>query len=167
MNENFGDAIDNFLIIIISVAVILLLVVMLGSRQSPFRKKIAAFLTPPGKGTEKLEFNLEYYVTGERIMRRPFSKNTAAKVEPAILVQKVDERRRTMDPSGNLKLYNEYYELIFKTRKGDIIHLITSKDAYLAVPFHQTGDLQYKGERLISFRYSGGEIIDTPPRRET
>ena len=76
------------------------------------------------------------------------------------LVQKVDERRRTIDPSGTLKLYNEYYELIFKTRKGDILHLVTSKQAYVNMPFHQQGTLTFQGERLIRFQYADGEVTE-------
>ena len=75
-----------------------------------------------------------------------------------MLVQKVDERRRTMDPSGTMKLYNEYYELIFKTRKGDVLHIVTSKKAYIETPFHQQGQLTFQGDRLIRFQYPGGEV---------
>ena len=44
MTGRFGNAIDNFLIIMVAVAVVLLLVVMLGSRQSPFRQKLSRLL---------------------------------------------------------------------------------------------------------------------------
>ena len=62
--------------------------------------------------------------------------------------------------SGTLKLYNEYYELIFKTRKGDILHLVTSKQAYVNMPFHQQGTLTFQGERLIRFQYADGEVTE-------
>ena len=45
MTGRFGNAIDNFLIIMVAVAVVLLLVVMLGSRQSPAEAE-------PASGTE-------------------------------------------------------------------------------------------------------------------
>ena len=44
MTGRFGDAIDNFLIVVVAIAVVLLLVVMLGSRQSPFRRKLSQIL---------------------------------------------------------------------------------------------------------------------------
>ena len=44
MTGRFGNAIDNFLIIMVAVAIVLLLVVMLGSRQSPFRQKLSKLL---------------------------------------------------------------------------------------------------------------------------
>lgn len=163
MSGRFGNAIDNFLIIMVAVAIVLLLVVMLGARQSPFRQKISRMLVQNPNGGAKrqpLEFNREYYITGERNMRKPNRGKNPPRTVIAVLVQKVDERRRTMDPSGTMKLYNEYYELIFKTRKGDILHIVTSKKAYLAVPFHQQGQLTYQGDQLIRFQYSGGEVTE-------
>ena len=157
-----GDAIDNFLIVVVAIAVVLLLVVMLGSRQSPFRRKLSQILVqnPRTAKHQPLEFNREYYITGEKTMRRPIRGKNPARTEQAVLVQKVDERRRTIDPSGTLKLYNEYYELIFKTRKGDILHLVTSKQAYVHMPFHQQGTLTFQGERLIRFQYADGEVTE-------
>lgn len=93
-------------------------------------------------------------------MRRPKRGTSPARSVIAVLVQKVDERRRTTDPSGTMKLYNEYYELIFKTRKGDILHIVTSKQAYLDTPFHQQGQLSYQGDQMIRFQYHGGEVIE-------
>lgn len=165
MSGRFGEAIDSFLIVIAAVAVVLLLLVMLGSRQSPFRQKLSHLLVQNPNGAEKrqpLEFNREYYITGERNMRKPNRGKNPPRTELAVLVQKVDERRRTIDPTGTLKLYNEYYELIFKTRKGDILHIVTSKKAYLDTPFHQQGQLTFQGDRLIRFQYSGGEVKEDP-----
>lgn len=74
MSGRFGNAIDNFLIIMVAVAIVLLLVVMLGARQSPFRQKISRMLVQNPNGGAKrqpLEFNREYYITGERNMRKP------------------------------------------------------------------------------------------------
>ena len=68
-------------------------------------------------------------------MRKPNRGKNPPRTVIAVLVQKVDERRRTMDPSGTLKLYNEYYELIFKTRKGDVLHIVTSKKRILKPRF--------------------------------
>ncbi len=169
MSGRFGDAIDNFLIVMTAVAIVLLLVVMLGSRQSPFRHALHKILVqnPNGDKRQPLEFNREYYVTGERIMRRPNRGTAPARSAIAVLVQKVDERRRTTDPNGVMKLYNEYYELIFKTRKGDIIHIVTSKQAYLDMPFHQQGQLTFQGDQLIRFQYPGGEVTESQPERSS
>ena len=156
MTGRFGNAIDNFLIIMVAVAVVLLLVVMLGSRQSPFRQKLSRLLVQNPNTADKRE----YYITGERAMRKPNRGKNPPRTVIAVLVQKVDERRRTMDPSGTLKLYNEYYELIFKTRKGDVLHIVTSKKAYIETPFHQQGQLTFQGDRLIRFQYPEGEVTE-------
>ena len=116
MTGRFGNAIDNFLIIMVAVAVVLLLVVMLGSRQSPFRQKLSRLLVQNPNTADKrqsLEFNREYYITGERAMRKPNRGKNPPRTVIAVLVQKVDERRRTMDPSGTLKLYYDFFVLFF------------------------------------------------------
>ena len=102
MTGRFGNAIDNFLIIMVAVAV-----VMLGSRQSPFRQKLSRLLVQNPNTADKrqsLEFNREYYITGERAMRKPNRGKNPPRTVIAVLVQKVDERRRTMDPSGTLDM---------------------------------------------------------------
>ena len=66
MTGRFGNAIDNFLIIMVAVAIVLLLVVMLGSRQSPFRQKLSKLLVQNPNAADRrqpLEFNREYYIT--------------------------------------------------------------------------------------------------------
>ena len=51
-------------------------------------------------------------------------------------------------------------ELIFKTRKGDVLHIVTSKKAYIETPFHQQGQLTFQGDRLIRFQYPEGEVTE-------
>lgn len=87
-------------------------------------------------------------------------RSGATRTEMVMLVQKVDERRRTIDPNGTSKLYNEYYELIFKTRKGEILHIVTTKVVYKEVPFNQQGSLTFRGEQFVKFKYLGGEITE-------
>ncbi|MFR6397836.1 hypothetical protein [Ruminococcus sp.] len=70
MTGRFGNAIDNFLIIMVAVAIVLLLVVMLGSRQGPFRQKLQPSswcrIPMPQTGGGRCEFNREYYITEGR-----------------------------------------------------------------------------------------------------
>lgn len=107
-----------------------------------------------------MEFNREYYITGEKNMRLFSKGKNPLRTEMVTLVQKVDERRRTLDPSGTSKLYNEYYELIFRTRKGEILHIVTTKVVYKEIPFNQTGSLTFKGEQFVKFKFLGGEITE-------
>ena len=161
-NIHYEEALNNILIVVIAEAVVLVLVMLLGSKKSRFRKKLSAFFADDTVGTAKhpMEFNREYYITGEKNMRKPAKTKGATRTEMVMLVQKVDERRRTIDPNGTSKLYNEYYELIFKTRKGDILHIVTTKVVYKEVPFNQQGSLTFRGEQFVKFKYLGGEITE-------
>ena len=89
MTGRFGNAIDNFLIIMVAVAIVLLLVVMLGSRQSPFRQKLSKLLVQNPNAADRrqpLEFNREYYITGERPMRKPNRGKNPPRTVIAVLV---------------------------------------------------------------------------------
>ncbi len=162
MRATFQDAINDFLIIVIAIAVVLVLVVILGSKRSAFRRKFDELFGDDtvGASRHKMEFNKEYYITGEKNMRLFSKTKNPTRTEMVTLVQKVDERRRTLDPSGTSKLYNEYYELIFRTRKGEILHIVTTKVVYKEIPFNQTGSLTFKGEQFVKFKFLGGEITE-------
>ncbi len=161
MSAAFQESINDFLIIVIAIAVILVLVVILGSKKSAFRRKFDELFVQETVGSgHKMEFNKEYYITGEKNMRLFSKTKSPTRTEMVTLVQKVDERRRTLDPSGTSKLYNEYYELIFRTRKGEILHIVTTKTVYKEVPFNQTGSLTFKGEQFLKFKFLGGEITE-------
>ena len=161
-NIHYEEALNNILIVVIAAAVVLVLVMLLGSKKSRFRKKLSTFFADDTVGTANhpMEFNREYYITGEKNMRKPAKTKGATRTEMVMLVQKVDERRRTIDPNGTSKLYNEYYELIFKTRKGEILHIVTTKVVYKEVPFNQQGSLTFRGEQFVKFKYLGGEITE-------
>ena len=157
-NIHYEEALNNILIVVIAAAVVLVLVMLLGSKKSRFRKKLSTLFAEDTVGTAK--YPMEYYITGEKNMRKPAKTKGATRTEMVMLVQKVDERRRTIDPNGTSKLYNEYYELIFKTRKGEILHIVTTKVVYKEVPFNQQGSLTFRGEQFVKFKYLGGEITE-------
>ena len=161
-NINYEEALNNILIVVIAVAIVLILVMLLGSKKSRFRKKMSEIFADDtvGSANHPMEFNREYYITGEKTMRKPSKSKTPSRTEMVMLVQKVDERRRTIDQNGTSKLYNEYYELIFRTRKGEILHIVTTKVVYKEVPFNQQGSLTFSGEQFIKFKFLGGEITE-------
>ena len=72
-NIHYEEALNNILIVVIAAAVVLVLVMLLGSKKSRFRKKLSAFFADDTVGTAKhpMEFNREYYITGEKNMRKP------------------------------------------------------------------------------------------------
>ncbi len=173
MTELFGNAIGNFMIVVLAIVVVLIAVVVCGTQKN-LRSFISHTFPPNPNGKNKtFESNFEYYTQGEKSMRRLGRHNPNHEQNTqATLVQKVDERRRTTDSTGHIKLYNEYYELIFKTslRNKDgsfkILHVVVSKETYLEMPFRQNGLLTFQntsqGPRMIRFSYNGGEIIENP-----
>ena len=74
-------------------------------------------------------------------------------VEMATLVRKSDDRLRVIESTGQVRLVDEYYELIFVTRKGQKLKIECSAEAYEKVPFNQQGSLTYKRNTLVKFKY--------------
>lgn len=83
-----------------------------------------------------------------------------AYTEIAILTHKIDERRRVVDSSGHSTLYDEYFELVFETRRGETLRLVATRAAFKEIPFNQEGALTYKRNRILKFKYNGGTVVD-------
>lgn len=81
-----------------------------------------------------------------------------AYTEMAILTHKIDERRRVVDSTGHSTLYDEYFELVFETRRGETLRLVAPRAAFKETPFNQDGAVTYKHGRLIRFKYAGGIV---------
>ena len=79
-----------------------------------------------------------------------------------------DERRRVVDSLGHSTLSDEYFELVFETRRGETLRLVTSRAAFKEIPFNEDGALTYKRNRLIRFKYSGGTVENEtlPPAQD-
>lgn len=171
---------DNFLIVTAAIIVILLLLVLLGGKRQKWRKIVNFFveeldengvptdpvhLPNPFSGDRKkgqthsrphTQQKVPAAPTGTPIRRNPHQAYT----EMAILMQKIDDRRRVVDSSGHSTLYDEYFELVFENRKGGTIRLEASRAAFKEVPFNQEGALTYKHGMFIKFKYNGGLISD-------
>lgn len=95
---------------------------------------------------------------------RPASKQgtrrnpNQAYTEMAILTHKIDERRRVVDSNGHSTLFDEYFELVFETRRGETLRLVTNRAAFKETPFNQDGAVTYKHGRLLRFKYAGGIV---------
>lgn len=95
---------------------------------------------------------------------RPASKQgtrrnpNQAYTEMAILTHKIDERRRVVDSSGHSTLFDEYFELVFETRRGETLRLVTNRAAFKETPFNQDGAVTYRHGRLLRFKYAGGIV---------
>ncbi len=80
--------------------------------------------------------------------------------ETAFLLQKIDERRRTMDEYHHTKITDEYFELVFELQSGEILRISCSKTAYHDIEFRKPGTLTYSDGRLMRFRTEEHVIYD-------
>lgn len=144
---NSQEAMNHFLVIILALAVILIIVLILGSKNSRFRKFMSWMLTddtsdnPHPAYLNNMKKNAKY-----------------PRTELVMLVQKIDERKRIVDARGHSKQFNEYYELVFRTRKGEPIHIITDKNIYKQIPFNQQGSLSFLRDEFVRFKSVNGVI---------
>ena len=152
----------NLLILLAAIVVVLILIILLFSGKSSFRRLLSLFLEErpdgdmdgdiPSKSAPVKKVNTE---------RRPVQEDEFAQqkrtsepiVEMATLVRKSDDRLRIIESTGQVKLVDEYYELIFVTRKGQKLKIECSAEAYDKVPFNQQGSLTYRRNTLVKFKY--------------
>ncbi len=156
---------EQFFIILGVIVGVLLLIVIFGGKKHTFRKILYFFIEETDENGESL---------APRSRPRPERQKSASRqsggsgrknpnqpyTEMAILLQKIDERRRVVDSSGHSTLYDEYFELVFETRKGETLHLTASRAAFKEVPFNQQGSLTHKRGQLVKFKYIGGLVSD-------
>lgn len=158
----------NFFIILGAVFLILILLVIFGGKQT--RRKIFGFFVEEVEETpfrpDPSEKKSGRFLRGGKSTPRRNPNQTYT--EMAILQQKIDERRRVVDSTGHSKIYDEYFELVFETRKGETVRLVTSRATFKEVPFNQEGALTHKKGMLIKFKYHGGIITDeyTPAQEQ-
>ncbi len=149
---------DKFFIVLLVVIVILILLVLFGGKKNPLTRKIFEFFVEEAEG----ENDDRPRTKERRAAKQAAGRKNASQsyTEMAILMQKIDERRRVVDSSGHSTLYDEYFELVFETRKGETLHLTASRAAFKEVPFNQQGSLTHKKGQLVKFKYIGGLISD-------
>ena len=146
----------NLLILLGAIVVVLLLVIILFGGKSPFMKFLNLFLEETDGGGERATHGSEHH--GGRPVRRQQEETVQKKtsepiVEMATLIRKCDDRLRIIESTGQQKLVDEYYELVFVTRKGQKLKIECSREAYEKIPFNQQGSLTYKRNTLVKFKY--------------
>jgi hypothetical protein len=149
MNENMR----NLVILLCGIACALILIIILFAGKSPFMKFISIFLEEredePEDGEERVNSS-----GAKQRSKEGTQKNTSEPlVEMATLIRKSDDRLRVIESTGQVKMIDEYYELVFVTRKGKTLKIECSRNAYEKVPFNQQGSLTYKRGRLVKFKY--------------
>lgn len=156
------EQLKNLLILLGAIVVILILVMLLFSGKSSFRRFLSLFLEE--RGGEDAEYEdapraqaPAKHLPSEKRVRaaeEPVQKRTSEPiVEMATLVRKSDDRLRIIESTGQVKLVDEYYELVFVTRKGQKLKIECSAEAYDKVPFNQQGSLTYRRNTLVKFKY--------------
>lgn len=152
----------NLLILLAAIVVVLILIILLFSGKSSFRRLLSIFLEErkddfdgaevPANAAPVNRVNADR--RGGQDDEFANQKRTSEPiVEMATLVRKSDDRLRIIESTGQVKLVDEYYELIFVTRKGQKLKIECSAEAYDKVPFNQQGSLTYRRNTLVKFKY--------------
>lgn len=151
------DQLKHLLIILAGISVILIAVIILFSGKSPFKRVMDIFLNEEGAGDN---YSLRRMppkggeAPGKSRSDEPAQKKVSGPVvEMATLIRKTDDRMRIIESTGQVKLVDEYYELVFITRKGQQVAIECSAEAYEKIPFNQQGSLTYRKNMLVKFKY--------------
>lgn len=147
------DQMKNLLILLCGIAVVLLVVIILFAGKSPFMKLMSYFLEEQDyseSGRQSNNVNTSQKGRKNQDIQR---KTYEPLVEMATLIRKSDDRLRVIESTGQTKLIDEYYELVFVTRKGKTLKIECSREAYEKIPFNQQGSLTYKLNKLVKFKY--------------
>lgn len=153
------EQMKNLLMLLVGIAVVLLVVIILFTGKSPFMKFLSIFLEersdddyderPVQKKSSGSSSGSKKTSRSDDVQKR----TSEPIVEMATLIRKSDDRLRVVESTGQVKLIDEYYELVFVTRKGKTLKIECSRNAYDRVPFNQQGSLTYKRNTLVKFKY--------------
>lgn len=156
------EQMKNLFMLLVGIAVVLLVVILLFTGKSPFMKFLSIFLEERTDDDyderpvqKKSRGSQSGSPSGAKKSRNDdVQKRTSEPiVEMATLIRKSDDRLRVVESTGQVKLIDEYYELVFVTRKGKTLKIECSRNAYDRVPFNQQGSLTYKRNTLVKFKY--------------
>lgn len=155
------EQMKNLFMLLVGIAVVLLVVIILFTGKSPFMKFLSIFLE---ERTDDDDYEQRPVQKKSQPDRSSCSKKSSRNddvqkrtsepiVEMATLIRKSDDRLRVIESTGQVKMIDEYYELVFVTRKGKTLKIECSRNAYDRVPFNQQGSLTYKRNTLVKFKY--------------
>ena len=150
----------NLLIILGAIAGVLVVVIFLFGSKSSFRRTITLFL----EGGDSNGYQPQRRNTPVQRSAAPQEDEQKSTSEPivvmATLVRKSDDRHRIIESTGQTRIEDEYYELVFVTRKGKKLRIECSAHAYDKVPFNQQGSLTYKRNTLVKFKYYEDTVLN-------
>ncbi len=149
----------NLLIILGAISVVLIVIIMCFGEKSALRVRLRRFLEadPAQPAQHRAVSNSKVSAPADEYEQKSTSEPI---VVMATLIRKSDEHRRVIESSGKERLENEYYELIFVTRKGKKLKIGCSAEAYPRVPFNQQGSLTYKRNTLVKFKYYEDTVLN-------
>ncbi len=154
----------NLLIILGAIAVVLILAILLFSGNSRFRRIMSAFLEDSGASRQPARAT--HNGVAQRYAPQPQEEEEVQKstsepiVVMATLIRKSDDRLRIIESTGQERIVDPYYELVFVTNKGRKLKIECSAQAYDRVPFNQQGSLTYKRNALVKFKIYGDMIYN-------
>lgn len=132
----------NLLTTLGAIIIVLLLVLILFGGKGPLTKLLGFFFE-----------NTEKSGDGQKNSYEPV-------VVMAKLIRKSDDRLRVFESDGSFRLVDEYYELEFVTRKGKLLKIECSRNAYENVPFDVEGSLTYKHNTLVKYKFYEGIVYN-------
>ena len=151
----------NLLIILGAIAIVLILVILMFSGNSRFRKLMSAFLEDGGSQRQPARAHSGAQRYAQQPADEEVQKSTSEPiVVMATLIRKSDDRLRIIESTGQERIVDPYYELIFVTRKGRKLKIECSAQAYDSIPFNQQGSLTYKRNTLVKFKFYGDMIYN-------
>lgn len=155
------EQLKHLLILLGGIAVVLIIIIVFFGSKSSFRRVMSIFLEDQS-GEGKSEKNrVNSGMNNKNEPAEEYQKSTSEiKVEMATLLRKSDDRLRIIESTGQTKIVDAYYELIFMTRKGGKLKIECSPEAYEKVPFNQQGSLTYKRNTLVKFKYFEDTIFN-------
>jgi len=149
----------NLLIILGAIAGVLVVCIMLFGSKSSFRRTITLFLE--GGNNNNIQPQRRNAPVQRSAPQQDEQKSTSEPiVVMATLIRKSDDRRRIIESTGQTRFEDEYYELVFVTRKGKKLRIECSAQAYDKVPFNQQGSLTYKRNMLVKFKYYEDTVLN-------
>ncbi len=162
----------NFMLILFGIAVVLLVIVLLGSSKSRFKRGVSMFLAEDEE--ERRKYAQQAVPARHPKQQKVLSEGEAYyeydnddqkysnsnQIEMVTLIRKSDDRLRVIESTGQVRLMDEFYQLVFRSRKGRTIKVECSRQAYEQIPFNQQGSLTYKKNTLVKFKYIDGTVYN-------
>lgn len=151
----------DLLILLGGIAAVLVIIIILFSGKSRFRRILSIFLEDTGEDVDNVP-DRRAPNGGHRAEAQQYVQKSTNEpnVVMATLIRKSDDRLRVIESTGQVHLEDEYYELVFVTRKGQKLKIECSAEAYDKIPFNQQGSLTYRRNTLVKFKYYEDTVLN-------